>query len=317
MLRFVFSVAVPTIAYLAFSGPGSPVPATSPALALAPSLAVDNCIEVDPGDTFEVSISVRGVIDLLAWDIYYAYDRQIVEVVGRDVRQLLSREPNSNVFDLSDPVPNRNGVYRIGAADTGGDDAAEDGSGVLTILTLRAIDEGVSWSALVREDRNRDGMYEYGPTLTEVGGTHIGDTNGDGIFDGAVRGGQIAVGRPCKNPAPTPYVDPDVVPVQAVVNTPTVSSEPETGPPDGTTPGPDASRSDATPAPTAEDGGPMDTGSAGRRSSSPEVRGELPPGSGGGSGGGLSPLLATVIGAGGGVAIIGSYFIVRATRRPA
>ncbi|HET9477587.1 MAG TPA: cohesin domain-containing protein, partial [Dehalococcoidia bacterium] len=268
-----------------------------------PSLAVDECVEVDTGDTFTVAISASGVTDLMAWDIYYAYDSTILEVVGRDVHYLLEEEPNSNVFDLSDPVPNTNGLYRVGAADTGGAGTGEDGAGVLAVLTLRARGEGVSWSALVRYDTDGDGSYDYGPTLTETGGGHIGDNNGDGVFDGVLRRGQISVGDSCRAQAPTPYIDPDVIPVQATVNTPSVSNPAESTPPGGT--------------PGAGNDTPTASGSAAdtpRRTPTAEVR---PGARTDGGSGGVSPLLATAIGAGGGAAIVASYLFFRVVRRPA
>jgi hypothetical protein len=298
---------------LALAGRGYAVSPPSAVLALAPSLSLDECIEVDPGDTFTVAISVAGVTNLLGWDIYYAYDRKIVEVVGKDVRQFLSEKPNSNVFDLSDPVPNTIGVYRIGAADTGGADAAEDGGGVLAVLTLRAHARGLSWSSLLRFDADGDGVVDFGPTLTATGGAHMGDTNGDGVFDGTVNAGQIAVGRPCRELAPTPHVDDDVVLPKATIVTPTVTTPTPTLRPDGSTPepGPEitgtvapASRT-ATPTPRRS---PSGTGLTGGGSDPP---------AGDGSGGGVSPFLAALIGAGGGAGIIASYFIFRAARRPA
>lgn len=282
--------------------------------ALAPSLSVDACIEVKAGDTLKVAVSAGGVSDLMAWDIFYAYDPKLLEVVARDVRQFLESETNSNVFDFSDPVPNTSGLYRIGAADTGGPDAGEDGGGVLAIITLRAKEEGLSWSALVRDDRDNDGSYEFGPTLTGTGGLHIGDRDGDGIFDGAVRRGQIAIGRPCREPAPTPYVDPELIPVAGSVNTPGVSP-PEDAEPAGGTPATGTSGETRAP----DDGEPTEPPSGQEEPSSTREARRGPESRGGGddnSGGGFSPLLASLFGAGGGAAIIGSYFVLRAVRRP-
>lgn len=290
------------IAALAIEGWGSPF-APTPALAQAPSLAVDDCIEAETGETFTVAISVAGVTDLMAWDIYYAYDPRIVEVVGRDVHQVLAEEPNSSVFDLSDPVPNTNSLYRTGAADTGGPGTGEDGSGVLAVLTLRARHEGISWSSLYLHDANRDGVYDIGPMLTATGGAHIGDTDGDGIFDGAIRSGQIAVGSSCRDPAPTPYVDPGIVPVQVAIRTPAISTPSEGSQPEST---PGAGRDTPT-ASAPPPGTPHPSLTPGARAGD-RVDGDS---------GGPSPLLATVIGAGGGAAIIVGYLFVRSVRRPA
>ncbi len=315
MLRPVIPVAIAvTLAALALLGRGSSVRSPGAALALAPSLAVDECIEVEAGDTFTMSISVAGVTNLLAWDIYYAYDRKVVEVVGRDVRQFLDKEPNSNVFDLSDPVPNTSGLYRIGAADVGGPDTEEDGSGVLAVLTLRARSEGLSWSSLGPFDANADGDDDLGSTLTELGGGHIGDNNGDGIFDGTARAGQIAVGRGCGDAEPTPFVEEGSIIINPAVNTPRLTSPTPTRRPDGSTVEPDDP--EATPGSASPTGGGATNGAP---SGSPRPdRGGFGPGSGSDdSGGGLSPLLAALIGAGGGAGLIASYLIFRAARRPA
>jgi hypothetical protein len=274
---------------------------------------VDECLEVETGETFTVTATISGVTDLLAWDIYYSYDPRMLEVVGKDVRQFLDREPNSNVFDFSDPVPNTTGIYRIGAADTGGTGTQEDGSGVLALITLRARANGLSWSSFLRLDLDGDGAHDYGPTLTESGGGHIGDTNGDGVFDGTVRAGQIAVGRACKEPAPTPFVDPDILPVGATPVTPSVGSPTPTPTlrPAGSTSEPDG---DTDASETPRDGS-EGTRSPRRPSSTPRGGGGSGVG-GGGSGGGLSPLIAAIIGAGGGAGIIGGYLLFRTVRRP-
>jgi hypothetical protein len=306
------SVALAFIAP-ALAGRGVDLHARSPVFALAPSLSVDECIEVEPGDTFTVSVLVAGVTDLLAWDIYYAYNLDVVEVIGKDVREFLDEEPNSNVFDFSDPVPNSTGLYHVGAADIGGGDAAEDGGGVLAVLTLHARARGLSWSSLYRADTNRDGVMDYGPTLTQVGGTHVADTNGDGVFDGALSGGQIAVGRACREPAPTPYVDLKVTPKPT--GTPhTAGTATPTLRPNGST---------AEPGPGSTDAGQGSSGSqpgsegTATRTPRPTARGGSEQPGGGSSGGGVSALVATLIGAGGGAGIIAAYIIVRAARRPA
>lgn len=208
---------------------GPPLP--RPAGALAAGITVDGCIEVEAGETFEVNILVADVTNILAWDVLYSYNSKVVEVTDKDVRQILEALPNSNVFDLSDPVPNSVGNYRMGAADTGGTGAAESGSGILATLTLRAKSPGLSWSAVYRADVNGDGSIDIGPTLTALGGQHIGDTNGDSVFDGTISNGQIAVDQKCTKPQPTAPAPAGVVVVEPEgtptiqTTTPSVSSD--------------------------------------------------------------------------------------------
>jgi hypothetical protein len=179
--------------------------------AAATALAVDGCIQVDLGETVEVEIRVSDVTDLLAWDIYYAYNKEVLTVTGRDVRRFLEGQLNSNVFDLSDPLPNSIGLYRLGAADTGGAGAAETGGGVLAVLTLEPKRKGISWSSLYRSDADGNGTIDIGPTLTALGGNFISDLDGDGIFDGSLVSGQVAVGTKCLASAPTPTLGAGVV----------------------------------------------------------------------------------------------------------
>ncbi len=277
---------------------GSPAPTAS---AVATGLSVEGCIEVEAGETFEVTILVADVTDFLAWDILYSYNRQIVEVTKRDVRHILEALPNSNVFDLSDPVPNSTGTYRLGAADTGGTEAAESGSGVLATLTLEAKQAGRSWSSIYRADVNGDGAVDIGPTLTALGGQHIGDTDGDGIFDGAISSGQIAVDRKCANPAPTAPPPTGAVVVIPATATPVESSAPSVS--ELETPAPTPTPTDGTPAPDQAS-----------RTRTPTAVVRDPIGNGG-SGTPLSSWLVGLLAGSAAVGVVLSYVVYRTSRR--
>jgi len=265
--------------------------------ALAAGLTVDRCIAVKTGDTFEVKILVADVTDILAWDILYSYNREVVEVMGKDVRQILEALPNSNVFDLSDPVPNSVGSYRLGAADTGGTGAAESGSGILATLTLRAKNPGISWSSVYRGDVNGDGSIDIGPTLTALGGQHIGDTNGDSVFDGTISNGQIAVDEQCTNPQPTAPPPAGVVVVGPEV-TPTIQpATPDVPSPESPTPA-DSAPETGTPTPTPA-----------------RVIVDPPPGDD--SGLSLSSWLIGLLAGSVAIGVVLSYAIYRTARRPA
>ena len=197
--------------------------------ALGPaSLSIANCTEVDAGDTFDLEVRVNDVSDLVAWEVYFAYDPAVLEVIGKDVRLFLAQSPNSNVFDFSDPVPNSDGLYRLGAADLGMGKTTESGSGALTRLTLRAKAKGVSPAAIYRRDVNGDTVIDLGPTLTGPSGKHIDDADGNGIFDGPITSGQVAVDRRCVEPPPTPDVEDIIViaPTVAVTVAPGTTSAP-------------------------------------------------------------------------------------------
>jgi len=200
------------------------------------SLSVPSCTTVSAGDTFTVSVFVSHLEDLLAWEVYFAFDRDILEVTGRDVRLLLAENDGSNVLDFSDPVPNVKGLYGLRAADLGSAGSAESGSGLLATVTLAAKKRGVSPATIARLDFSGDGNADLGPVLTRLGGSHIGDVDGDpgGIFDGAVISGQVAVDSPCLTPVPESSPQ-----VPGATPKPGATAGPGTPPADGS-PEPDA-----------------------------------------------------------------------------
>ena len=277
------------------------------AAAAAPALRVENCMEVGLGEAFEVEIRVSDVSQLLAWDIYYAYNREIVEVTDRDVRQFLESQQSSNVFDLSDPLPNSIGLYRLGAADTGGAGAAETGGGLLAVLTLQPKRKGISWSNLYRSDADHNGTIDIGPTLTALGGSHIGDIDGDGLFDGSLISGQIAVGTNCAASAPTPTLGAGVI----VAPTPTLG--PGVAPPTAT---PTSAASSDSPSPNATAAGATSETTAPFTTRSSDPPSTIGGGSNPESNGSLSTWLVAALAASASVGVLLTYAIYR-TRRPA
>lgn len=295
----------------------------------ATSLSVDHCTEVEDGETVELEVHVNRIAELIAWEIYFAYDSSLLEVINRDVRQFLSEGPNSNVFDLSDPVPNSTGLYRLAAADVALDAVAETGSGVITTVTLRARNEGVSPAAIYRSD-----ILPLGPRLTGEGGTTIGDTNGDGIFDGTITSGQIAIDRPCRPTPPTPNPDIEDIVVVPTPNDPAATGRPTADPsdppeetsaaeptdgsdgtqdPNGESPAP----GDGTPSPVETDDDDSDQSPTPTRTERPGGRNDGGDGIGGiGSGGGNTFWAIVLIGGGVTLGLVATYFFARMTRKP-
>lgn len=285
---------------------GSTIQASTAAQA-GPSLSLDDCTEVEAGDLLQLEIRISGVQNLLAWEVFFAFDRDLVEVMDRDVRDFLSQGPNSNVFDFSDPVPNSTGIYRLAAADVALGATAESGAGVLATLTLRARADGVSPAVIFRDDVDGDGETDLGPKLTATGGGGIGDTNGDDIFDGSIQSGQIAIGESCLPSPPTPDPE-DII---AAVPSPSASPGPAatgtaqpTGDSTGETP-------TATPNTTPGD---SDTGS-------PQTSTATPPGPGDGtendpdSSSVSTTWIIGIIGAALALGLVVSYIVVRTTRK--
>ena len=158
---------------------------------------IDSCRPVASGDSFEVDITITDAVELLAWEVYFSYVPHGLRVTDVDVEMFQAANLNSSVFDASDPLPDRDGIYRITAADLGEPDAADTGSGVLARLTLLAETPGVHAISIDPIDRNQDDAPDVGPLLTNDDGDHPGDSDGDGIFDGAIANALIAVDTDC------------------------------------------------------------------------------------------------------------------------
>jgi hypothetical protein len=159
--------------------------------------SVESCISVATGDTFDVDVIVTDVTDLLVWQFYFAYDPSVLNVIGRNVDMFLAGNPGSNVMNLSETVPDDDGLYAPGAGDFAEPPTHDSGSGVLVRLTLKAVGPGLSPVTLPLIDTEGDGTIENGPFMADLGTNPIGDTNGDTFFDGTILNAQIAVDRGC------------------------------------------------------------------------------------------------------------------------
>jgi len=165
---------------------------------------IDSCVSVKNADTFDIDLFVRDVTDLLAWEVYVAYDPAIVEVVDRDVQLFLAANPGSSVLDVSARLPDRDGLYRAAAADTSDPPTPDSGSGILARLTLKAVGPGNSEVLIAARDVDGDGTPDIGPLLRDVDAMLLGDSDGDSFFDGTIQNAEIAVDRPCSGPPTGP-----------------------------------------------------------------------------------------------------------------
>lgn len=163
---------------------------------------IDPCVSVSAGDTLEIDIVVLEIENLLAWEVYLEYDATVVSVIGRNVLMFQQANRGSNVYDVSEAVPDTDGLYRAAAADTADPPSPDSGSGPLVRLTLEAIGPGISPAALVRRDINDDGEIDLAPFLRNFNGDPLGDEDGDSLFDGDINNAQIAVDRPCPGESP-------------------------------------------------------------------------------------------------------------------
>lgn len=155
------------------------------------------CVSVANGDSFDIDIVIDDVEDLLAWELYLEYDPKIVEIVDRDVRLFQEANRGSSVYDVSEALPNSDGLYRLAAADTADPLSPDTGSGVLARLSLKAIAPGTSTASLAVRDLNDDGTPDIGPFLRNTEAVPIGDDDGDTLFDNVSGDAKIAVDSPC------------------------------------------------------------------------------------------------------------------------
>jgi len=166
---------------------------------------IQSCRRVTIGETFDVDVAVENVTDLLAWEMEFAYYPSLLEVEARNVDLFSGANEGSNVFDVSEGVPDTDGHYSLAAADIADPTAPDSGSGVLAHLTLKALAAGVSPLAIPPLDLDNDGRADRGPTLTDVDGSKISDDNDDTLFDGNITNAQIAIDQDCPAGPPPAY----------------------------------------------------------------------------------------------------------------
>lgn len=158
---------------------------------------IDACAARTTGDIFDVDIFIQDVNRLLAWEFYIEYDPQTLEVLHRRVDLFQAANRGSNVYDVSERLPDDDGLYRIAAADTSDPPTPDSGSGVLARLTFRARAPGLNTIAFASLDIDEDGQLDRAPFLRDVDAEPIGDIDGDSFFDGPTESAQVAVDRRC------------------------------------------------------------------------------------------------------------------------
>jgi hypothetical protein len=142
----------------------------------------------------------------------------------------------SNIFDLSEVLPDLDGRYGLSAADLADPPAPDSGSAVLARLTLKAVGPGISPASVPPIDFNNDGTIDLGPFLNDIHGNPIDDLDNDGLFDGQNSAAQIAVDTACPpevvvptatradaSPSPTSPASPTVKTTPALTKTATAT----------------------------------------------------------------------------------------------
>lgn len=172
---------------------------------------IDNCRRVEVGNDFDVDLFVSDVPGLQGFDIYVGFDESLLQMTNETPYMVIG--PNASVIDP---------VYHQYFLSVGGT-TPKSGSGVLARLTFQAMAAGASNVAIVHSPA--------WPILSGQSGP-IGDTSGDGYFDGPTVAASIAIGQDCSG---TPVVTDSPGPTVTALPTPSPTPSPT---------------SSATPAPT-------------------------------------------------------------------
>jgi hypothetical protein len=203
--------------------PGATPPNTATSLG-----SIESCTSKNVNDTFDVDLYITNVTDLLGWDSILNYNSTMLNIISINVQMLQAANPGSNIFNISDAIPDLDGSYFAGAIDVANTDS---GTGVLARITLRAVGTGTSPLTLTY------------PELKDFDGNPIGDTTGDGYFDGPIGQAEVRIGVACPGQTPTPTPTPTSSPTPSPTPTPP-------GPPSNATIGIDSDPT-KTPANTA------------------------------------------------------------------
>lgn len=199
---------------------------------------IDPCVQVANGAAFDIDIQIRDVTSLLGWEAYLVYDRAALEITAKNVKMFQAADPNTNIIDGSEPLPDDDGRFLMAAAEAA--QSSDSGSGVLARVSMRAKAPGMTSLDLPPIDVNSDGNIDLGVILSDRRGNPIGDVDGDSFFDGAIFAAKVAVDTACPNvtppPIPTPPPTPEPTPAPTATPTPAPTAGPSGGGPVPATP---------------------------------------------------------------------------------
>ncbi len=199
----------------------------------------DECVVASPGSTITLDVTAASVpvaYPMLAFTFTLNFPAGVITVESANPNFLLASTPGSSLFDVSDSVPDGDGVWHGAAVDVS-DHAtvpAESGTGVLERITISVVSGAPA------------GLYPL--ALTEA--AHIDPATAGTHVPASINNAFLAVNSTCENlptptltPTPTPTVTPTPTPTVTPTPTPTVTPTPT---PAGT----------ITPAPTPVPGAP-------------------------------------------------------------
>lgn len=224
----------------------------------------DECIIASPGDTVTIDVTASDIPatnPALAFQYTLNFPAGVAAVESADANFLLAALPGSAVWDVSQPLPDGDGVWIAAAVDISAT-ANESGSGVLDRITLALASAAPA------------GLYALSLPQSEAG--HVDPSSNTGHAPNTINNAFLAVKATCDNlptPSPTLIATPTPTPTPVPTPTPTLTPTPTPTP----TPGP------ITPAPSPVPGAPPPFSPGGvicfeNLESPPECDGDTAPG---------------------------------------
>lgn len=181
-------------------------PRASPANSATSLGSIEECRQVDPGDSFDIDVFLDGIPSgrgLAGFNYIINFDNTRLEVTAYDHAMLIASEPTYTPIHLSEGVPCTDGELGVAVGDWG---TAETNppytQGVLGRYTVHALAGAPSGQASL--------------TLTTV---EVTDDLGEYTVD-VVTEAWIGVGEPCSPVPPPPTPTPLVTPTPAGTLTP-------------------------------------------------------------------------------------------------
>ncbi len=155
---------------------------------------INGCRSIAVGESIEVDLvlpapGVPAQAGLSAYQFTLFYDPELVWVTADSADMLMNQAPGSQIIPLSDPKPDRNGIYVSWAVDFGPTEvepagASEKGPGVLSRLTITAQKAGstelqVSDVQLIDSASNPLAVAKVQPATLWVGQPCPGESDGE------------------------------------------------------------------------------------------------------------------------------------------
>lgn len=156
---------------------------------------VQDCISAPVGSSVTFDVTIRDLPQddaMIAFQYVLTYDPVVTRVVNLDNQQMLASAAGSQVYDISDPLPDFDGSVYVAAVELAAGDVHEYGDGVLSRVTVEVTGPGI-------------GLLSLSDSAVVDGSNHTIPVN---VSSDAI----IAAGRACPGPGeatPSPRPTPE------------------------------------------------------------------------------------------------------------